>query len=149
MLSIEYPGFFVRGVLGELTSQPPYILFCHRRMNYSDAIVYLKEHNIRKEDGTFYEFGEVWCNVTWPCLSPYHTCQIQICLESSCVIVTALFPWNGKIPCDNKLILKFKKEAWYEQNNCKANIFLKIAANHHFEFLTIHFVCYHGSMQEI
>ena len=33
-------------------------------MNYSDAIVYLKEHNIKKEDGTFYEFGEVWCNVT-------------------------------------------------------------------------------------
>ena len=28
-------------------------------MNYSDAIVYLKEHNIKKEDGTFYEFGEV------------------------------------------------------------------------------------------
>ena len=32
-------------------------------MNYSDAIVYLKEHNIKKDDGTFYEFGEVWCNV--------------------------------------------------------------------------------------
>lgn len=29
-----------------------------RRMNYADAIVYLKEHNIKKEDGTFYEFGE-------------------------------------------------------------------------------------------
>ncbi|XP_012507184.1 PREDICTED: asparagine--tRNA ligase, cytoplasmic [Propithecus coquereli] len=29
-----------------------------RRMNYSDAIVWLKEHNIKKEDGTFYEFGE-------------------------------------------------------------------------------------------
>lgn len=29
-----------------------------RRMNYADAIVYLKEHNITKEDGTFYEFGE-------------------------------------------------------------------------------------------
>lgn len=28
-------------------------------MNYSDAIVWLKEHNIKKEDGTFYEFGEV------------------------------------------------------------------------------------------
>ena len=28
-------------------------------MNYADAIVYLKEHNIKKEDGTFYEFGEV------------------------------------------------------------------------------------------
>lgn len=29
------------------------------RMNYSDAIKYLKENNITKEDGTFYEFGEV------------------------------------------------------------------------------------------
>lgn len=28
-------------------------------MNYADAIVYLKENNITKEDGTFYEFGEV------------------------------------------------------------------------------------------
>uniref|UniRef100_A0A1B6DJG9 Asparagine--tRNA ligase, cytoplasmic n=1 Tax=Clastoptera arizonana TaxID=38151 RepID=A0A1B6DJG9_9HEMI len=28
------------------------------RMNYGDAITYLKEHNITKEDGTFYEFGE-------------------------------------------------------------------------------------------
>lgn len=29
------------------------------RMDYSDAIKYLKEHNITKEDGSFYEFGEV------------------------------------------------------------------------------------------
>ena len=28
-------------------------------MDYSDAIKYLKEHNIKKEDGTYYEFGEV------------------------------------------------------------------------------------------
>ncbi|CAH1112269.1 unnamed protein product [Psylliodes chrysocephalus] len=28
------------------------------RMNYSDAIEYLKKNNISKEDGTFYEFGE-------------------------------------------------------------------------------------------
>ena len=27
-------------------------------MNYADAIVYLKEHDIKKEDGTYYEFGE-------------------------------------------------------------------------------------------
>ncbi|XP_033224597.1 asparagine--tRNA ligase, cytoplasmic [Belonocnema kinseyi] len=29
-----------------------------RRMNYSDAIKYLKDNNITKEDGSFYEFGE-------------------------------------------------------------------------------------------
>ncbi|XP_042894943.1 asparagine--tRNA ligase, cytoplasmic isoform X4 [Parasteatoda tepidariorum] len=29
-----------------------------RRMNYADAIKYLREHNITKEDGSFYEFGE-------------------------------------------------------------------------------------------
>ena len=28
-------------------------------MDYSDAIKYLKEHNIKKEDGTYYECGEV------------------------------------------------------------------------------------------
>lgn len=28
-------------------------------MNYSDAIKYLKDNNITKEDGSFYEFGEV------------------------------------------------------------------------------------------
>ncbi|XP_067138964.1 asparagine--tRNA ligase, cytoplasmic-like [Centruroides vittatus] len=29
-----------------------------RRMNYSAAIEYLREHNITKEDGSYYEFGE-------------------------------------------------------------------------------------------
>lgn len=29
-----------------------------KRMDYTDAIKYLKEHNITKDDGTFYEFGE-------------------------------------------------------------------------------------------
>ncbi|XP_058802361.1 asparagine--tRNA ligase, cytoplasmic [Phymastichus coffea] len=29
-----------------------------KRMNYSEAIEYLKENNITKEDGSFYEFGE-------------------------------------------------------------------------------------------
>ena len=27
-------------------------------MNYSEAIVYLKENDIKKDDGTYYEFGE-------------------------------------------------------------------------------------------
>uniref|UniRef100_A0A8C1C0P1 Asparaginyl-tRNA synthetase 1 n=1 Tax=Cyprinus carpio carpio TaxID=630221 RepID=A0A8C1C0P1_CYPCA len=30
-----------------------------KRMNYTEAIEWLKEHNIKKDDGTFYEFGEV------------------------------------------------------------------------------------------
>ncbi|XP_048583450.1 asparagine--tRNA ligase, cytoplasmic isoform X2 [Nematostella vectensis] len=29
-----------------------------RRMDYAEAIKYLKEHDIKKEDGTYYEFGE-------------------------------------------------------------------------------------------
>lgn len=29
-----------------------------KRMNYSDAIIWLKENNVTKDDGTFYEFGE-------------------------------------------------------------------------------------------
>ncbi len=29
-----------------------------RRMNYSEAIVYLRENEIKKPDGTYYEFGE-------------------------------------------------------------------------------------------
>ncbi|XP_003121503.3 asparagine--tRNA ligase, cytoplasmic isoform X2 [Sus scrofa] len=46
------------GIVRELNPnfKPPKRPF--RRMNYSDAIVWLKEHNIKKEDGTFYEFGE-------------------------------------------------------------------------------------------
>ena len=32
----------------------------YRRMNYTEAIQYLKDNNITKDDdGTFYEFGEV------------------------------------------------------------------------------------------
>lgn len=29
-----------------------------RRMNYSEAIAWLKEHHVKKDDGTYYEFGE-------------------------------------------------------------------------------------------
>lgn len=28
-------------------------------MNYTEAIEWLREHDIKKDDGTFYEFGEV------------------------------------------------------------------------------------------
>lgn len=30
-----------------------------KRMNYSEAIEWLKEHDVKKDDGTYYEFGEV------------------------------------------------------------------------------------------
>ena len=39
-----------------------------KRMNYSEAIVYLKENGITKDDGSFYEFGEV-------------------CLKSVCILI--------------------------------------------------------------
>lgn len=32
-----------------------------KRMNYSEAIKWLKENNVTKDDGSFYEFGEVCC----------------------------------------------------------------------------------------
>lgn len=35
-----------------------------RRMNYADAIVWLKENGVTKDDGTFYEFGEVSFELT-------------------------------------------------------------------------------------
>ena len=28
-------------------------------MDYTEAITYLKEHDIKKDDGTYYEFGDV------------------------------------------------------------------------------------------
>ncbi|CAB1319106.1 unnamed protein product [Coregonus sp. 'balchen'] len=42
--------------LEDLDFKPPKRPF--KRMNYSDAIVWLKEHDIKKDDGTYYEFGE-------------------------------------------------------------------------------------------
>ena len=36
-----------------------YISVFSRRMDYSDAIKYLRENDIKKDDGTYYEFGEV------------------------------------------------------------------------------------------
>lgn len=39
-------------------------------MDYTDAIKYLKENNITKDDGSFYEFGEViiFHNIILNCL---------------------------------------------------------------------------------
>ena len=37
--------------------QPPKRPF--KRMDYKDAIEYLRANNIKKEDDTFYEFGDV------------------------------------------------------------------------------------------
>ena len=31
-----------------------------KRMNYTEAIDWLKEHDVKKDDGTYYEFGEVY-----------------------------------------------------------------------------------------
>ena len=38
-----------------------------RRMNYSEAITFLKENNITKDDGSFYEFGEVFLSYYFSC----------------------------------------------------------------------------------
>ncbi|ELU13362.1 hypothetical protein CAPTEDRAFT_148401 [Capitella teleta] len=52
----------INGPLGQLLKevnpdfQPPKRPF--RRMDYTEAIAYLKEHDIRKDDGSFYEFGD-------------------------------------------------------------------------------------------
>lgn len=34
-----------------------------RRMAYTEALDYLREHNITKDDGSFYEFGDVSFNL--------------------------------------------------------------------------------------
>lgn len=45
------------------------------RMNYTEAIEYLKKNNITKEDGSFYVFGDVglllYCDVFGGCLLNY------------------------------------------------------------------------------
>ena len=50
----------------------------YRRMNYTDAIQYLKEHNIMKEDGSSFEFGDVstWCHCV---VFGVSTCIIVCC----------------------------------------------------------------------
>lgn len=74
-------------------------------MNYSDAIVYLKEHNIKKDDGTFYEFGEVWCNVTLT--TSYflpHMSNTDMSSDFVCCDCTLSIKW--KILCDKEFNLK-------------------------------------------
>lgn len=46
-----------------------------KRMDYTEAIEFLREHKITKEDGTFYEFGEVK-NRTW---RKIHFLQYSVC----------------------------------------------------------------------
>ena len=41
-----------------------------KRMDYADAIKWLKENNVTKDDGTFYEFGEV-CIARKAIIRPY------------------------------------------------------------------------------
>ena len=43
-------------------------------MDYADAIKYLKEHDIKKDDGTYYEYGEVSWNMRAQCLN--HTISV-------------------------------------------------------------------------
>lgn len=60
-------------------------------MNYAEAIEWLKEHDVKKDDGTYYEFGEVSLSealekqnpsaVRWRCINP---------LENSVWTVTPL-----------------------------------------------------------
>lgn len=35
-----------------------------KRMNYTEAIDWLREHDVKKDDGTYYEFGEVCVMLT-------------------------------------------------------------------------------------
>lgn len=48
-----------------------------RRMNYTDAIVWLKEHDVKKDDGTYYEFGEVSADPT-PERQPWTTSSSSV-----------------------------------------------------------------------
>lgn len=43
-----------------------------KRMDYKDAIEYLRANNITKDDGTFYEFGEV-CSILFKFFYCYFT----------------------------------------------------------------------------
>lgn len=48
---VNFPSFELQNF--ERPKQP------FKRMNYADAIVWLKKHDVKKDDGTYYEFGEV------------------------------------------------------------------------------------------
>lgn len=49
-----------------------------RRMNYADAIQWLKDNNVTKDDGSFYEFGEVY-NRYFTYNTTIFTCSIMYC----------------------------------------------------------------------
>jgi aspartyl/asparaginyl-tRNA synthetase len=36
-----------------------------KRMQYTEAIAWLKEHDVKKEDGSYYEFGEVRVSMSY------------------------------------------------------------------------------------
>lgn len=40
-------------------------------MNYSEAIEWLKQHDVKKDDGTFYEFGEVASSFGFCCFQTH------------------------------------------------------------------------------
>lgn len=50
-------GFFMIFFLNFQEFQPPKRPF--KRMNYSEGIKWLKDNGVKKDDGSFYEYGEV------------------------------------------------------------------------------------------
>ena len=50
------------------------------RMTYTDAITFLKESNITKEDGSFYEFGDV-SNI-WAGTCDFKQCGVLTSVDS-------------------------------------------------------------------
>ena len=55
-------------------------------MAYTDAIEYLKEHDIKKEDGSYYEFGDVSIQPfnCHSCISrAQYSCLFSVCPSDS------------------------------------------------------------------
>lgn len=51
-------------------------------MNYSEAIEWLREHDVKKDDGTYYEFGEVTAEHSTSFSSSAHLIKSPKCLIS-------------------------------------------------------------------